>query len=117
MESVMELTARSSPRSTEALRAALRGLQADGITFAEISKSTEVHRTAISQLVNQGILPSPKHVASLWSFVDRQREAQKCQISNPRLPISKRWKFGKLRSMCWQRGGATTSTRSGRWAC
>ena len=76
MESVMELTAQSSPRSTETLRAALRGLQADGITFAEISKSTEVHRTAISQLVNQGILPSPKHVASLWSFVDRQREAQ-----------------------------------------
>lgn len=74
MESVMELTAQSSPRSTETLRAALRGLQADGITFAEISKSTEVHRTAISQLVNQGILPSPKHVASLWSFVDRQQE-------------------------------------------
>ena len=86
MESVMELTARSSPRSTEALRAALRGLQADGITFAEISKSTEVHRTAISQLVNQGILPSPKHVASLWSFVDRQREAQ--EMPNIESPAS-----------------------------
>lgn len=77
MESVMELgTMQNPPRGTDALRAALRGLQADGITFAEISKSTEVHRTAISQLVNQGILPSPKHVASLWNFVDRQREAQ-----------------------------------------
>lgn len=77
MESVMELAAtQNPPRDTDALRAALRSLQADGITFAEISKSTEVHRTAISQLVNQGILPSPKHVASLWVFVDRQREAQ-----------------------------------------
>ena len=39
-------------RDTDALRTALRSLQEDGITFAEISKATEVHRTAISQLVD-----------------------------------------------------------------
>lgn len=60
-------------RGTDALRAALRALQEDGITFAEISKATEVHRTAISQLVNQGVMPSMKHVAALWAFIDRQR--------------------------------------------
>ena len=60
-------------RDTDALRAALRALQEDGITFAEISKATEVHRTAISQLVNQGVMPSMKHVAALWAFIDRQR--------------------------------------------
>ena len=60
-------------RDTDALRTALRALQEDGITFAEISKATEVHRTAISQLVNQGVMPSMKHVAALWAFIDRQR--------------------------------------------
>lgn len=59
-------------RDTDALRTALRALQEDGITFAEISKATEVHRTAISQLVNQGVMPSMKHVAALWAFIDRQ---------------------------------------------
>lgn len=39
-----------SKRDTESLRGALRELQADGIPFSEISKATEVHRTAISLL-------------------------------------------------------------------
>lgn len=60
-------------RDMESLRAALRELQADGIPFSEISKVTEVHRTAISQLVNQGVSPSPKHMAALWAFVDERR--------------------------------------------
>lgn len=60
-------------RDMESLRAALRELQEDGIPFSEISKVTEVHRTAISQLVNQGVSPSSKHKAALWAFVDERR--------------------------------------------
>jgi DNA transposition AAA+ family ATPase len=63
-----------SERSITDLGAALRRMQEDGITFAEISKATDVNRTTISQLVNQGIEPTPKCVSALWAFVNRERE-------------------------------------------
>lgn len=88
MESISIFEAKNPPRGTEALREALRAIQADGIPFAEISNETHVHRTAISQLVNQGIMPSTKHVDALWAFVDCQRAA----ADMPELPPPETYK-------------------------
>lgn len=63
-------TASASIRSTEELAAALRAMQEDGVTLTEISKGTEVHRSTISQLVNQGVAPAAHHQATLWQYVD-----------------------------------------------
>ena len=70
-------------RGVDSLAAALRNLQADGVTYAAISAATSVSRTAISQLANQMVAPSIQTMDKLWSFIDRQADDDKVDMLPP----------------------------------
>ena len=55
--------------TVEELRQALRERQTGGETFADISAKTGVHRSTISQLVNQNVVPKYEHLFALQQYV------------------------------------------------
>lgn len=61
--------------SIEELRQGLKRCQERGDTLAGISQKTGVHRTTISQLVNQGIAPTFERMSALQEYV-RQRDVE-----------------------------------------
>ena len=60
--------------SLDELRQGLKACQQRGDTFAHISEQTGVHRSTISQLVNQGITTRIESLTALQTYVTKKQE-------------------------------------------
>lgn len=61
------------PRAVADLRDALRGLQKYGVTFAEISAETGVHRSTISTFVNNGEMTTFSNLDKLRTYAEKKK--------------------------------------------
>ena len=71
MEAAIKTNA-NQMEGTERLRSRLQSAQRDGVSFAAISASTGVSRTAISMFVNRGLTPGQDKLDVIRNYLDTQ---------------------------------------------
>ena len=59
---------------------------AEGVTFAAIANKTGISRSAISQLVNQGLRMKPEHEKKLWDAVNEIKGTE--ERLGPDVPVA-----------------------------